>query len=60
MKGRDALKSSVCGRCGAKIRLIPWGLHFKWVSGMGMGATWRCQQDAEHPTRAHWPQEAIT
>jgi len=41
-----------CGRCGQPIRLVPWGLHYKWVSGKD---TWKCQPTAEFPVRSHHP-----
>lgn len=44
--------TKTCGRCGKRIRLIRWGLHFKWVTGKD---TWKCEPTAEFPVRSHYP-----
>jgi hypothetical protein len=50
----EAVQAGTCGHCGQPIRLVPWGMHYKWVRGKD---TWKCQPTTEFPVRSHHPEE---
>lgn len=48
--------TTTCTECGQFITLVPFGLHYKYVSVTRLvQRLWKCEPTAEFPVRSHQP-----
>jgi len=48
--------TTTCTRCGQFIILVPFGLHYKYVTVTRLSQReWKCQPTTQFPVRSHEP-----